>query len=303
MEFDDFSAILQKLSDYGTQFITISGGEPMLHPELDKFLFEASKYNFKNVHLLTTLYGPDDLIENVIESIFKHGISISCSFDGFGKVADTIRGADNVAQIITKNMQKMNQRNRESKNRIVTGLNIVISQKNIHQLPQILEFAEEMNWSTNIDLYRWSSKNHNEQEELKITDLEKLSEVLELAKQSEIVKTPDWLLDGFLKYYQNNYEKMCPYLDSPTFGSKFFIQVNGDLDVCIGSNVGNLLSSSPAEIFQSEKWNEKIKSFKDCDGCWNSCYTLSSRVSNYLTVKELSKSVKTLKSLKRRKLK
>jgi MoaA/NifB/PqqE/SkfB family radical SAM enzyme len=299
MTFTDFSTILQKLSDYGTQFITISGGEPMLHPELEKFLLEASKYHFKNVHLLTTLYGSDELIDNVIDLLFTYNLSVSCSFDGFDEIADYLRGAKNVAETVIKNMKKIDMRNREADKKIVTGINVVISNKNLEQIPRILEFAEEMNWATNIDLYRWTSKNHNEHDEMKITDLIRLSEILDLAKKSDVVKTPDWLLDGFLDYYKHDFKKMCPYLDSPTFGSKFFIQVNGDLDVCIGSRVGNLLQSTPTEIFSGKEWKERLQHFKQCAGCWNSCYTLSSRASNYLNFGEINKVVKNWKSIKK----
>ena len=49
MSLEHFSLIMKKLSDFGTQFITISGGEPMLHPELELILEEAEKYEFKKV--------------------------------------------------------------------------------------------------------------------------------------------------------------------------------------------------------------------------------------------------------------
>jgi MoaA/NifB/PqqE/SkfB family radical SAM enzyme len=299
MRFEEFQTILNKISNYGTQFITLSGGEPMLHPELERFIAETQKFDFKNVHVLSSLYGPDSSVDKLIDLVFKHNLSISCSFDGFGEIADKLRGRKNVSEIVSKNMSKINEQNSKLEKKIVTGVNVVISNKNLYQIPDILEYTKHMNWATNVDLYRWASDNHNEHDEMKIKDFDKLNQVIELAKSSEIVKTPNWLLDGYLDYYKGDFEKMCPYTDSPTFGSKFFIQVNGDVEVCLGGSVGNLIETDPKDIFTSKIWQDYIDSFKTCNGCWNSCYTLSSRVSNFINKEELTKLLTTLSKLKK----
>ena len=138
-----------------------------------------------------------------------------------------------------------------------------------------------------IDIYRWSSNNHNEVEFLKIRDFDRLKDVLDMVKKSPVVFTPEWLINGFGDYLKDDFKKKCPYIDSITFGSKFFIHPNGDMKVCIGDEIGNLLRQTPAEIFSSERWGKSIIDFQNCHGCWNACYTPFSNLLHFLNIKEI----------------
>jgi sulfatase maturation enzyme AslB (radical SAM superfamily) len=124
-----------------------------------------------------------------------------------------------------------------------------------------------------VDIYRYSSIQHLDSDELHIRDLDRLKQVIERCKSSRNVVTPRFLLDGYVNYLQNDFPKRCPYLDSPTLGSKFFIQPNGDVLVCMGHSIGNLLTHSPRELIKSPAWEAKLKEFESCEGCWNPCYT------------------------------
>ena len=58
MRFSDFKVILERLTRQGTLGLTLSGGEPMLHPGIEEFVAYAHKIGFLNLHILTTLYYP-----------------------------------------------------------------------------------------------------------------------------------------------------------------------------------------------------------------------------------------------------
>ncbi|HOE91914.1 MAG TPA: radical SAM protein [Candidatus Cloacimonadota bacterium] len=289
---DVFNTVIDRLDNSGAQGITLSGGEPMLHPQLDDFAKYAKSKQFKRVHLLSTLYGPEELVDKTIETVFRHKLSISCSFDGFGSTVDEIRQAENVSDTVQKNMQKIIDENKRISNPIKTSVNIVISQKNLAQIPDILDYIESIGWNFNIDIYRFTSKAHRENDDMKVTENEMLSKIIKRIIKSPYLKTPIWLYKGYEDYLNNNYKKICPYINSPVLGSKFFIQPNGDVKVCIGDPIGNLAKQTAKEIFSSQAWKERKQEIKECRGCWNTCYTPGASIWKYLdldTIKQMTR--------------
>ncbi|MDD3502189.1 MAG: radical SAM protein [Candidatus Cloacimonadales bacterium] len=281
MEENVFRLVIDRLDATGAQGITLSGGEPMLHPQLDELVRYAKTKQFKRVHLLSSLYGPDDLVDKTIETVFRHNLSISCSFDGFGDTVDEIRQAKNVSDTVMKNMQKIVSENKKRAKPLKTSVNIVISQKNLHQIPDIIDYIESIGWSFNIDIYRFTSKAHRENEGMKVTEDDSLRNAVNRIMSSPYLKTPLWLYKGYGAYLNNNFKKICPYINSPTLGSKFFIHPNGDVKVCIGEPIGNLAKQTPHEIFNSNLWKERLLEIKECEGCWNTCYTPGASIWKY----------------------
>lgn len=288
----DFKLLVDRLEAYGTQVITLSGGEPMLHPQLDECVEYAVNKRFARVHLLTTLYGPEKLVEKTIQLVLKTGISISVSFDGFGEVADQLRGVKDVEKRVSRSIDIFQHENTRLRKPVQTGANIVINQLNLHQVPDLLNYLEELGWSTDVDIYRWASINQRESDILKIEDTPEFRKVLKKVKASPVVFTPDWLINGFPDYLHGRSPKLCPYLDSPSTGSKFFIDPDGSVKVCIGGPVGNLLKQTPEEIFRSPVWEAKLEEFRNCPGCWNTCYTTSARLFRLQSLKDIRKALR-----------
>ncbi|HTR82034.1 MAG TPA: radical SAM protein [Bacteroidota bacterium] len=277
MSMDEFKLIVDTLERYGTQVLTLSGGDPMLHPHLDECIRYAVSKRFARVHLLTTLYASERVVMKTLDAAFAAGISIGISFDGFGEEVDAIRGAKDVSRVVMRSMELLAAENAKRPSPMQVGVNVVISRLNLHQIPAILRYLEPFGWWTDVDIYRWQATNQREEDRLKLTDSPELRAVLEIVKQSPIVFTPDWLIDGFPDYLSGNFHKYCPYLDSPTIGSKFFINPDGGVKVCIGDECGNLLRQSPEELFASAGWAERVTDFEKCAGCWNTCYTTRSK--------------------------
>jgi MoaA/NifB/PqqE/SkfB family radical SAM enzyme len=173
-------------------------------------------------------------------------------------------------------MEWVQSENRKRKKPIQVGVNVVMSRLNLHQVPDILTYLERFGWWTDVDIYRWQATNQREVDVLKLTDSTELRRVLEIVKKSPVVFTPDWLIDGFPNYLSGNFQKHCPYLDSPSLGSKFFINPDGGVKVCIGDAFGNLLQQSPEVLFASAGWKDRVRDFENCSGCWNTCYTTRS---------------------------
>ncbi len=273
MSLDNFKLIVDKLVEHGTQGITLSGGEPALNPHINEMIEYVSSKNLLRTQLLTNLYLPDSILVPILETCFQHGIPIQTSFDGLGETADIIRGAKDVEKTVTANIHKINRMNAGTENKIQTRISLVVSKMNLDQVPQILEKLDEFGWKAYTDIYRWSSESHNEDEKMKIELDDKFSKAIEQLKNSDSILTPDWLLNGYENYFRNEAPKMCPYIESPTFGSKFFIHPQGEVSVCIGNSIGNVLESTPAELTSSQTWAGFRDKFEKCSGCWNTCYT------------------------------
>lgn len=296
MKTDDFKIIINRIHDYGTHGIVLSGGEPCMHPDFFDLLDYVLQKKFTYIHILSNLFIPKLKAIKLVEKVAQNGIGITTSFDGLGSVADKIRGAKNVEKITIRNMKYLNDAGSKNGKTIKGSANIVISQLNLHQVPQMIDILTDLGWLINIDLYRNSSVNHNQVDDMVITDFNKLQDILEYAIESKNVVTPDWLLIGYLPFLNGNFSKQCPYISTPALGSKFFIQPNGDVKVCIGQPVGNILQTYPDELFKSAIWQKKKREFKQCTGCWNTCYTPAARISNYLSFNELSNVFQILKS-------
>lgn len=278
----DFKIIAPKLYNYGTRILTFTGGEPALHPELEQIFAIARTQDFRALEMLTNLYYSEAHQDKVIALAMKYNIGIHTSFDGLGQVADILRGANEVQATVERGMLKINELRKQGLYKHKPSATVVVSALNIDQLPQIIQRLEELEWNLNIDLYRWGSVNHREDNILKIKDPHQVSWAIAQIRNAKNLRTPLWYYDGLDKVQHGKMKKQCPYLISPTFGSKFFIHENGDLHTCRDSSLGNLVTDEIEAIFHSDSWKNLKNEFADCWGCWNTCYTLSSRALSYL---------------------
>jgi MoaA/NifB/PqqE/SkfB family radical SAM enzyme len=281
MKFEDFKTIVDKLDAFGAHGLILTGGELLLHPRwLDCLEYAASK-RFTYLHALSTLYASRSKIEKLTEALFRYNIAFTCSFDGFGQIADDLRGARDVARIVMENMKYLDAENLKRGRPIKTGVNIVVSQMNLAQIPEIIAFTERIGWLASVDVYRFTSDHQRENEWLKIKDLEEFRRVMSIAESSPVVITPSWVLRGHVRFFEGTMPKHCPYLSSPSVGSRFFVHPNGDVKVCLTNRVGNLLMQTPQQILDSVEWREQKKQFDACPGCWTTCHTPLSKLSNY----------------------
>ena len=275
MNMEDFMFLVDRFDRHGTQFISLSGGEPILHPQIDECIRYAAGKQFVHVQLLSTLYGSDAVVGKTIQTLMETGAGIQVSFDGFGETADTIRGAKNVSDTVQRGMEMITRENKKRRKPIRTSANIVVSRLNLHQVPEILSYIEELGWKCNVDLYRWTSANTIEEDRMKLSNDRELAGAIERIRRSPSVTTPRVIIDGFTGYLEGNIPKRCPYLDSKGFGTKIYINPDCSVSVCIGEPFGNLREQTLTGFFNSDAWKKRINAMKSCTGCWNSCYTPS----------------------------
>jgi len=117
----------------GTKFLTISGKEPTLHPELINFIKLAKKCNYETINLQTNAV----LLKNkkFCEEIKRAGLDgvfvsfHSCKKNNYNKITRSLKFEEAVLGI--KNLLK---------NNIKVRLNIVINSLNYKEIPQNIDF-------------------------------------------------------------------------------------------------------------------------------------------------------------------
>ncbi|MDO8461685.1 MAG: radical SAM protein, partial [Deltaproteobacteria bacterium] len=141
---DDFKLYLDRLKSYAIPSITFSGGEPTIAPELPEIIdYAAKRFPFR-MGIVSNFYGRNDRFRRSIDACLKHNLNIGCSFDGFGEVADKQRGARNVSEIVTENLKWVTARKKELGSRAPLVMNTVISDTNLHQVMEIIQFSKKL---------------------------------------------------------------------------------------------------------------------------------------------------------------
>lgn len=84
---DTLISIINKLSDLNFEWITLWGGEPLLHPDIDELIIYAKNKNLK-VQIITN----GSLLNNHIEIVSKYVDNLVVSIDsGLPEIHDKIR--------------------------------------------------------------------------------------------------------------------------------------------------------------------------------------------------------------------
>ncbi len=273
MSFGTFTELVDRLDRDGTHFVTISGGEPLCHPELADMIRYAAGKRFSHLQVLSNFFVPEHYRDRITEVLLETGTGIQISFDGFGEVADRLRGAQGVAGNVTAAIIALDRENRKRRKRIRTSLNIVLSGPNLHQVPELIDFAEAIGWKANVDLYRCSAPHHRRESMLNIVDMDMLEKAIVRIRRSAAVTTPKVILAGYRPFLEGKQKKRCPYLECTAVVPKVFIGPDGEVNICSGKPVGNILAHSPGEIFGSDDWRSAHDFMEQCGGCWNTCYT------------------------------
>ncbi|HGT1247578.1 TPA: radical SAM protein, partial [Enterococcus faecium] len=101
-------AFLKKLVELNAKNIVLIGGEPMMHPKLDKIIDEIISYGFTSISIIT---NGTILKEKVLEKIVKYNIDIQISVDGYTEETNApTRGKGSLNRVL-KNIDILKQNN------------------------------------------------------------------------------------------------------------------------------------------------------------------------------------------------
>jgi MoaA/NifB/PqqE/SkfB family radical SAM enzyme len=137
-------------------YMTFTGGEPFLRPDLDDLVISAYRHCRPEVITIPT---NGMLTERVVEKVARicrecatSSIGINLSLDGVGDEHDDIRGVEGNWQLSLQTWQRLKELQRQHKNLVLT-VHTVISRFNAHRFRAIqegLQFLEPDSYITEV---------------------------------------------------------------------------------------------------------------------------------------------------------
>ncbi len=271
MSFERFKILAQRLRDYGAYIGFISGGEATLVPELDKILIEAKKTFSIATTLVTGLYNKTEIIQRIGRVALENNINIQTSLDGFGALGDSLRGVNDFSDTVLNQMKWLTENRNGSKSLLY--VNIVLNNLNLDQVPQLVQRARDVDWKVTIGLYHTLTATTRSDDELRLRPSTRLEKVLKFSENNPDIMNLKSFIKGIAPFIAGKSKKICAFVDSPVLSTRVTIMENGDVHLCYGAPIGNIFETDLNEIFSSESYRQRLNEYRNCRGCWTTCYT------------------------------
>ena len=273
IKIDKFKEYIDKFVDYGVASLSISGGEPSIVPGMPEMLdYAGGKFPF-GISLNTNIFARPEVIRPVAAAALRNNARIGISFDGFGDVADRLRGGKDVSRKIIENMEMINQMKKESDSDSGLNMHTVLSNQNLHQAKEIFDFSEKMGWSqTMAPVNNFFYQEPIDKDAPMLHYSEQLQEVIDYASTKTNINVSKDFLINIPKFTQGQTPKLCPYLTGIFKTYKIFLDVSGDVSLCSRKAIGNINNQSIESIFTSENYKKDVQGYEACKGCWMICF-------------------------------
>lgn len=269
----NFSIIARRLREYGAYIGFISGGEPLLVPHLEEILIEAKQTFPVAVTLNTGLYDRIEKIEHIANFVLRNNINIQTSLDGLGEAGDDLRGVPEFSKTVLDRMELISHLKRELGSRSLLYVNIAMNNLNLNQIPEIIDVADERGWDVSVGLYHSLTASTRCDEELTPVPGTDLNRLITYLIRHPRVLTLNSFLKGIKVFLDGNgFKKYCPYLASPVLSTRLLIMEQGDVHLCKGKPIGNILKQDVQTILSSQRYKQRLEEYRRCPGCWTSCY-------------------------------
>ena len=296
MSWENFKLIAERLRNYGAYIGFISGGEATLVPHLDKILIEAKRTFSSATTLVSGLYNKPQIIQKFGRIALENNINIQTSLDGLGELGDDLRGAKNFSATVLKNMEWLSENRGNSKSLLYA--NIVINNLNLDQVPQLIRHAKDLGWKTTIGLYHTLTATTQYDEQMKLHPGKRLDNLLKFLDNNNDILNLNSFISGIGTYVAGKAPGFCPFIKAPTLATRTTIMENGDVHLCFGDPIGNLIKQNMGEIFTDQKYKQRISEYRQCKGCWTTCYTQRYLLIHPKSIKELIHNIKKVWRLK-----
>jgi MoaA/NifB/PqqE/SkfB family radical SAM enzyme len=272
LDIERFRHIADRLRRYGAYQGLISGGEPLLVPDLEKILLEAKRTFSVSVTLVTGLYHRVRRVEQAAQVALDNDINIQTSLDGLGPLGDDLRGVAKFSATVTDRMRRIAEMRARRSSRSLLYANIVLNNKNLDQVPQLLETISDCGWQATVGFYHHLTETTRVDEELTLRPGPALDSVLERVRRDPRVLTLGSFLRGIGQAARRNFPRYCAYLDGPVLSTRSVIMEDGEVYLCRGASIGNIFRQDLTRIFTGPAYRERLEEYRSCPGCWTSCY-------------------------------
>jgi len=293
LSMENFKLIAERLREYGAYIGFISGGEAMLVPHLDKILIEAKKTFSIATSLVTGLYTKTEVVKHFGLIALENDINIQTSLDGLGEIGDSLRGVKDFSNTILGHMKLLTELRKNSKSLLYA--NIVLNNLNLDQVPELIKRARDLGWMTTIGLYHTLTATTRTDDELSLRPSKRLDNVLKFLENNPNILNLNSFISGIKPFIEGQSNNICPFVESKFLSTRTTIMENGDVHLCYGAPIGNILSNNLSEIFSGKEYQQRLESYRQCKGCWTTCYAQRYLLVHPRSIKEFFENYKKVK--------
>ena len=297
MSWESFRVIAQRLRDYGAYIGFISGGEATLVPHLDKILLEAKKTFLHSTTLVTGLYHKTETIQRLGRLALMHNVNIQTSLDGLGEIGDDLRGVQDFATTVLGHMEWLSKNKGNSKSLLYA--NIVINNRNLDQVPELMRRANDIGWKTTVGVYHSITSTTRMDDALTVRPGGRLDRLLKFLDNNRDILNLNAFINGIGDFVNGKPAGFCAFVDAPVLATRTTIMENGDVHLCFGEPIGNLLQNTMGELFDGDSYKQRITEYRSCQGCWTTCYTQRYLLVHPRSMKELFHNIKKVRALRK----
>ncbi|MDW7680402.1 MAG: radical SAM protein [bacterium] len=296
MSWENFQIAAERLRNYGAHIGFISGGEATLVPDLDKILIEAKRTFPGATTLVTGLVNQTDIIKGIGKLALENNINIQTSLDGLGKLGDSLRGVSDFSTTVLGNMKLLATMRGNSKSLLYA--NVVLNNLNLDQLPELIARARALGWMTTIGLYHTLTATTRDDHEMQLQPGKRLDKLLDFLENNDDILNLNSFIRGIKPFVEGKKAGICPFVDSPFLSTRTTIMENGDVHLCFGAPIGNIFESELGQIFSGSCYHTRLKQYRQCPGCWTTCYTQRHLLTHPRSLNELRDNYHKIKLIK-----
>lgn len=269
---EEISLILRRLKDGGVPYVSFSGGEPLLRPDMPEIVRVATALGLRSG--LTTSGTAGN--ERVYEDMMRAGLSaLTFSLDGAtAEVHEGFRKACAYRKVIRSIRAAVKARNDHDLGAMV-GVTTVVHKQNWDSLEDICRLSRELGVDRNFFQPVWpifDDPQFMEKYGFTAEDAQ-LPQVRERLKQLPAANLREYF-DLFPSFY-GDYQKVR---ETPCYAGRAFVHIDGRGNVLpcsmIGHPLGNVLRAELAEILEQP---ESLATYQacskyECPRCSLLCY-------------------------------
>jgi MoaA/NifB/PqqE/SkfB family radical SAM enzyme len=273
---EDLLVAVIQLADLGVRMISLTGGEPFLHPQLPQVIQQMDQHGI----LSSTMTNGLMLNPNKLIPILEAGLNSLCvSLDTVDPgIYRSIRGVP--IDPVLNGLRYVSNVRKDFPSLVIFSINCVISKANIHSLVPLIEFCSELNIKVGFQPLHNSFDSTYNPKELRFfeEDLSLLNNqiemLLKMKRQGYLITSDNDYLLGFPDYLVY---KRLPEGTTCTAGyTTIAIDTHLNVKSCWPMKpVGNLHTQSLKEIWTSDTYKQHRSAMLalDCPGCWLRCHT------------------------------
>lgn len=246
-------------------YIIISGGEPVLRPDIvDLYLAMHRALPRAGLHLSTNAIAAERVLQ-VVKELISHGIfmKVGVSVDGIGEKHDIVRrvkGNFEKADWLLKELVKLG----EQTHMVSPGIGYTLSDLTMDSFEEVRDYAKKLGVRLGVQWLNVSSFYNNIGKELidKERSSERMIKIIESLPPEPLNEMwVNWLKGDSIKFRCFAMYTFC------------VLKCNGEIVPCLSLwdvKAGNVREKTPTEIWNSFEAVAARKCVKNCPGCLNS---------------------------------